>query len=146
MWWVIARSECSTKDKTEKGYVLESPGLRRNEPERCLSPACVGLARALLHSSLLLGIQADKRVSHHHHCAVRSLQPSLGGDVPVSLTEENLLHLPGDSRLDERATGGRGRVLLGPPSERRGVPGGSTRQEHGGRRVDCPSVSTAPEQ
>ncbi|XP_050770500.1 E3 ubiquitin-protein ligase rnf213-alpha-like [Gymnogyps californianus] len=50
-----------TEDKTEKGYILESPHLRRNEVERCLSPACVGLARALLHSSLLLGIYADKQ-------------------------------------------------------------------------------------
>ncbi|KAM6032909.1 E3 ubiquitin-protein ligase rnf213-alpha-like isoform 2-T2 [Chlamydotis macqueenii] len=50
----------NTKDKTEKGYILESPLLRRNELERCLSPACVGLARALLHSSFLLGIYAEK--------------------------------------------------------------------------------------
>ncbi|XP_042653147.1 E3 ubiquitin-protein ligase rnf213-alpha-like [Tyto alba] len=49
-----------TTDKTEKGYILESPLLRRNELERCLSPACIGLARALLHSSLLLGIYANK--------------------------------------------------------------------------------------
>ncbi|KAM6326807.1 E3 ubiquitin-protein ligase RNF213-like [Alca torda] len=50
-----------TKDKTEKGYILESPLSRRNELERCLSPACVSLARALLHSSLLLGVHADKK-------------------------------------------------------------------------------------
>ncbi|XP_072704248.1 E3 ubiquitin-protein ligase rnf213-alpha-like isoform X2 [Ciconia boyciana] len=50
-----------TKDKTEKGYILESPLSRRNDLERCLSPACVGLVRALLHSSLLLGIYADKQ-------------------------------------------------------------------------------------
>ncbi|KAM6394866.1 E3 ubiquitin-protein ligase rnf213-alpha-like [Rhynochetos jubatus] len=49
-----------TEDKTEKGYILESPALRRNELERCLSPACVALVRALLHSSLLLGIHTDK--------------------------------------------------------------------------------------
>ncbi|XP_063178349.1 E3 ubiquitin-protein ligase rnf213-alpha-like isoform X3 [Chroicocephalus ridibundus] len=50
-----------TKDKTEKGYILESPLSQRNELERCLSPACVSLARALLHSSLLLGVHADKK-------------------------------------------------------------------------------------
>ncbi|XP_009867566.1 PREDICTED: E3 ubiquitin-protein ligase RNF213-like, partial [Apaloderma vittatum] len=50
-----------TKDKTEKGYILKSPLSRRNEVERCLSPACVSLVRALLHSSLLLGIYTDKR-------------------------------------------------------------------------------------
>ncbi|XP_075580950.1 E3 ubiquitin-protein ligase rnf213-alpha-like [Pelecanus crispus] len=50
-----------TEDKTEKGYILGSPPLRRNELERCLSPACVSLARALLHSSLLLGIYTDKQ-------------------------------------------------------------------------------------
>ncbi|KAM6364551.1 LOW QUALITY PROTEIN: E3 ubiquitin-protein ligase rnf213-alpha-like [Pluvialis apricaria] len=53
--------EDSTKDKTERGYILESPLLRRNELERCLLPACVALARALLHSSLLLGVHADKQ-------------------------------------------------------------------------------------
>ncbi|KAM6240959.1 E3 ubiquitin-protein ligase rnf213-alpha-like [Porphyrio hochstetteri] len=49
-----------TKDRTERGYILEGPLSRRNELERCLSPACVGLARALLHSSFLLGIYTDK--------------------------------------------------------------------------------------
>ncbi|KAM9258624.1 E3 ubiquitin-protein ligase rnf213-alpha-like [Morus bassanus] len=51
----------TTKDKTEKGYILGSPLSRRNELQRCLLPACVGLARTLLHSSLLLGIYADKQ-------------------------------------------------------------------------------------
>nr|XP_013804530.1 PREDICTED: E3 ubiquitin-protein ligase RNF213-like [Apteryx mantelli mantelli] len=49
-----------TVDKTEKGYLLESPSLRRNDLEWSLSPACMGLARALLHSALLLGACADK--------------------------------------------------------------------------------------
>lgn len=72
----------------EKGYLLESPLSWRNKMERCLSPACVGLARALLRSSLLLGIHADKRVSNHHTAG--SVQPSLGGDLE-SLTEEPAL-------------------------------------------------------
>ncbi|XP_055559911.1 E3 ubiquitin-protein ligase rnf213-alpha-like isoform X6 [Falco cherrug] len=50
-----------TTDKTEKGYILESPLVRRNDSERCLSPACVSLARALLHSSLLLGVYIDQQ-------------------------------------------------------------------------------------
>ncbi|XP_062496366.1 E3 ubiquitin-protein ligase RNF213-like isoform X4 [Pezoporus occidentalis] len=50
-----------SEDTTEKGYILESPISRMTEPERCLSPACVALARALLHSSLLLGIYIDKQ-------------------------------------------------------------------------------------
>lgn len=62
-WWVIALSERSTEDKTERGYLLESPGSRTNELERCLSPACVSLVRALLHSSLLLGVCTDTQVS-----------------------------------------------------------------------------------
>ncbi|XP_074786497.1 E3 ubiquitin-protein ligase rnf213-alpha-like [Athene noctua] len=54
-------SENITEDRTEKGYILGSPLSRRNELERCLSPACVGLARTLLHSSLLLGLYSDKK-------------------------------------------------------------------------------------
>ncbi|XP_074663829.1 E3 ubiquitin-protein ligase rnf213-alpha-like isoform X2 [Strix aluco] len=50
-----------TEDTTEKGYILGSPLSRGNDLERCLSPACVGLARALLHSSLLLGLYSDKK-------------------------------------------------------------------------------------
>ncbi|XP_026723316.1 E3 ubiquitin-protein ligase RNF213-like, partial [Athene cunicularia] len=54
-------SENTTENKMEKGYILGSPLSRRNELERCLSPACVGLARTLLHSSLLLGLYSDKK-------------------------------------------------------------------------------------
>ncbi|XP_026723296.1 E3 ubiquitin-protein ligase RNF213-like [Athene cunicularia] len=54
-------SENTTEDRTERGYILGSPLSRRNELERCLSPACVGLARTLLHSSLLLGLYSDKK-------------------------------------------------------------------------------------
>ncbi|XP_062457519.1 E3 ubiquitin-protein ligase rnf213-alpha-like [Rhea pennata] len=50
-----------TEDKTKTGYLLESPSLRRNDLERSLSPACVALARALLHSALLLGTCTDKQ-------------------------------------------------------------------------------------
>ncbi|XP_074936539.1 E3 ubiquitin-protein ligase rnf213-alpha-like, partial [Phalacrocorax aristotelis] len=53
--------EETTKDKTAKGYILGSPDTRMNELQRCLSPACVSLARSLLHSSLLLGIYAGKQ-------------------------------------------------------------------------------------
>ncbi|XP_068024256.1 E3 ubiquitin-protein ligase rnf213-alpha-like [Melanerpes formicivorus] len=50
-----------TGDQTEKGYILASPSTRRNDLERSLSPACVGLARALLHSTLLLGTSTDRQ-------------------------------------------------------------------------------------
>ncbi|KAM6093566.1 E3 ubiquitin-protein ligase rnf213-alpha-like [Chlamydotis macqueenii] len=50
-----------TEDKTGKGYILGSPLIRRIELERNLSPASVCLARALLHSSMLLGIYTDKQ-------------------------------------------------------------------------------------
>ncbi|KAM6211439.1 E3 ubiquitin-protein ligase rnf213-alpha-like [Sarcoramphus papa] len=50
-----------TEDKTGKGYILGSPSIRRIELERDLSPASVCLARALLHSSMLLGICTDKQ-------------------------------------------------------------------------------------
>ncbi|XP_032847063.2 E3 ubiquitin-protein ligase rnf213-alpha-like [Tyto alba] len=50
-----------TKCKTEKGYILGSPSTRVIELERDLSPASVCLARALLHSSMLLGIYTDKQ-------------------------------------------------------------------------------------
>ncbi|XP_074996114.1 E3 ubiquitin-protein ligase rnf213-alpha-like isoform X2 [Calonectris borealis] len=50
-----------TEDKTGKGYILGSPSIRRIELERDLSPASVCLARALLHSSMLLGIYTDKQ-------------------------------------------------------------------------------------
>ncbi|KAM4682179.1 E3 ubiquitin-protein ligase rnf213-alpha-like isoform 3-T3 [Amazona ochrocephala] len=50
-----------THDRTGKGYILGSPSIRRIELERDLSPASVCLARALLHSSMLLGIYTDKR-------------------------------------------------------------------------------------
>ncbi|XP_065501150.1 E3 ubiquitin-protein ligase rnf213-alpha-like [Caloenas nicobarica] len=49
-----------TEDKTEKGYILGSPSIRVIELERDLSPASVCLARALLHSSMLLGTYTDK--------------------------------------------------------------------------------------
>ncbi|XP_035753505.1 E3 ubiquitin-protein ligase rnf213-alpha-like [Egretta garzetta] len=63
-----------TEDKTERGYLLESPGSRTNELERCLSPACVSLVRALLHSSLLLGVGTDTQ-------AVLDLMKHKPGDV-----------------------------------------------------------------
>ncbi|XP_029898687.1 E3 ubiquitin-protein ligase rnf213-alpha-like isoform X1 [Aquila chrysaetos chrysaetos] len=50
-----------TEDKTGKGYILGSPSIRTIELERDLSPASVCLARALLHSSMLLGIYTDKQ-------------------------------------------------------------------------------------
>nr|XP_009926083.1 PREDICTED: E3 ubiquitin-protein ligase RNF213-like [Haliaeetus albicilla] len=50
-----------TEDKTGKGYILGSPSIRTNELERDLSPASVCLARALLPSSMLLGIYTDKQ-------------------------------------------------------------------------------------
>ncbi|XP_074426105.1 E3 ubiquitin-protein ligase rnf213-alpha-like isoform X2 [Larus michahellis] len=50
-----------TEDKTGKGYILGSPSIRIIELERDLSPASVCLARALLHSSMLLGIYTDKQ-------------------------------------------------------------------------------------
>ncbi|XP_063997715.1 E3 ubiquitin-protein ligase rnf213-alpha-like [Pogoniulus pusillus] len=50
-----------TGDQTEKGYILQSPTTRRSELERSLSPACVSLARALLHSTLLLGTSTDRQ-------------------------------------------------------------------------------------
>ncbi|PKU43384.1 hypothetical protein llap_6310 [Limosa lapponica baueri] len=52
-----------TEDKTGKGYILGSPLIRRIELERDLSPASVCLARALLHSSMLLGIYTDKQAT-----------------------------------------------------------------------------------
>ncbi|KAM9300337.1 E3 ubiquitin-protein ligase rnf213-alpha-like [Morus bassanus] len=50
-----------TEDRTGKGYILGSPLIRKIESERDLSPASVCLARALLHSSMLLGIYTDKQ-------------------------------------------------------------------------------------
>ncbi|XP_074672203.1 E3 ubiquitin-protein ligase rnf213-alpha-like isoform X1 [Strix aluco] len=50
-----------TEDKTVKGYILGSPSIRRIELERDLSPASVCLARALLHSSMILGLYTDKQ-------------------------------------------------------------------------------------
>ncbi|KAM9245412.1 E3 ubiquitin-protein ligase rnf213-alpha-like [Leptosomus discolor] len=50
-----------SEDKTGKGYILGSPSIRRIELERDLSPASVCLARALLHSSMLLGFYTDKQ-------------------------------------------------------------------------------------
>ncbi|XP_009952271.1 PREDICTED: E3 ubiquitin-protein ligase RNF213-like [Leptosomus discolor] len=51
----------TSEDKTGKGYILGSPSIRRIELERDLSPASVCLARALLHSSMLLGFYTDKQ-------------------------------------------------------------------------------------
>ncbi|XP_067411298.1 E3 ubiquitin-protein ligase rnf213-alpha-like isoform X2 [Emydura macquarii macquarii] len=51
----------NTKDKTERGYVLGSPSSRNNETERDLSTASVCIARALLHSSMLLGTFTDRQ-------------------------------------------------------------------------------------
>nr|XP_025039321.1 E3 ubiquitin-protein ligase RNF213-like [Pelodiscus sinensis] len=50
-----------TKDKTETGYVLGSPTSRNNEPERDLPAASVCMARALLHSAMLLGTLTDRQ-------------------------------------------------------------------------------------
>ncbi|XP_014821245.1 PREDICTED: E3 ubiquitin-protein ligase RNF213-like [Calidris pugnax] len=52
-----------TEDETGRGYILGSPLKRRIELERDLSPASVCLARALLHSSMLLGICTDKQAT-----------------------------------------------------------------------------------
>ncbi|XP_029861840.1 E3 ubiquitin-protein ligase RNF213-like [Aquila chrysaetos chrysaetos] len=110
-----------TKDKTEKGYVLESPGSRRNELERCLSPACVGLVRALLHSSLLLGIHADKQAIRdlmkeqpedveeffwgHLRKDVACLAEALGRNTEDAVLTVHLFlrHLSNDSLADESA-------------------------------------------
>ncbi|XP_029861828.2 E3 ubiquitin-protein ligase RNF213-like [Aquila chrysaetos chrysaetos] len=103
-----------TKDKTEKGYVLESPGSRRNELERCLSPACVGLVRALLHSSLLLGIHADKQSKPedveeffwgHLRKDVACLAEALGRNTEDAVLTVHLFlrHLSNDSLADESA-------------------------------------------
>ncbi|XP_065259536.1 E3 ubiquitin-protein ligase rnf213-alpha-like [Emys orbicularis] len=50
-----------TKDKTERGYVLGSPSSRNNETERDLPATSVCIARALLHSSMLLGTFTDRQ-------------------------------------------------------------------------------------
>ncbi|XP_044870401.1 E3 ubiquitin-protein ligase RNF213-like [Mauremys mutica] len=50
-----------TKDKTERGYVLGCPSARNNETERDLPAAAVCIARALLHSSMLLGTFTDRQ-------------------------------------------------------------------------------------
>ncbi|EMP27441.1 hypothetical protein UY3_15462 [Chelonia mydas] len=50
-----------TKDKTERGYVLGSPSSRNTETERDLPAASVCIARALLHSSMLLGTFTDRQ-------------------------------------------------------------------------------------
>ncbi|CAM4686184.1 unnamed protein product [Lepidochelys kempii] len=50
-----------TKDKTERGYVLGSPSSRNKETERDLPAASVCIARALLHSSMLLGTFTDRQ-------------------------------------------------------------------------------------
>ncbi|XP_074938739.1 E3 ubiquitin-protein ligase rnf213-alpha-like isoform X2 [Phalacrocorax aristotelis] len=50
-----------TEDRTGKGYILGSPLIQKIELERDLSPASVCLARALLHSSMLLGFYTDKQ-------------------------------------------------------------------------------------
>nr|XP_008175612.2 E3 ubiquitin-protein ligase RNF213-like [Chrysemys picta bellii] len=49
------------KDKTERGYVLGSPSSRNNETERDLPATSVCIARALLHSSMLLGTFTDRQ-------------------------------------------------------------------------------------
>ncbi|KAH1171819.1 hypothetical protein KIL84_007437, partial [Mauremys mutica] len=51
----------TTRDKTERGYVLESPSARNNETERDLPATAVCIARALLHSSMLLGTFTDRQ-------------------------------------------------------------------------------------
>ncbi|KAH1171530.1 hypothetical protein KIL84_007148, partial [Mauremys mutica] len=51
----------TTKDKTERGYMLGNPSARNNETERDLPAAAVCIARALLHSSMLLGTFTDRQ-------------------------------------------------------------------------------------
>ncbi|KAM7163185.1 E3 ubiquitin-protein ligase rnf213-alpha-like isoform 1-T1 [Macrochelys suwanniensis] len=51
----------TTKDKTERGYVLGSPSSRNNETERDLPATSICIARALLHSSMLLGTFTDRQ-------------------------------------------------------------------------------------
>ncbi|XP_030418159.1 E3 ubiquitin-protein ligase RNF213-like isoform X2 [Gopherus evgoodei] len=51
----------TTEDKTERGYVLGNPSSRNNETERDLPATSVCIARALLHSSMLLGTFTDRQ-------------------------------------------------------------------------------------
>ncbi|XP_014383269.2 E3 ubiquitin-protein ligase RNF213-like, partial [Alligator sinensis] len=51
----------TSEDRTERGYILGTPDSRSSEAERDLPAASVCLARALLHSSMLLGTFTDRQ-------------------------------------------------------------------------------------
>lgn len=140
--WIIYLYH-STEDKTGKGYILGSPSIRVTELERNLSPAFVCLARALLHSSMLLGTYTDKKVTQplllsspyllpvcppHLNCnfhMMNSYCPTLGGSFLESQIKK-LPCLPGNSESDDREAKGCGRILLGSPSKRYWITGRGT--------------------
>ncbi|XP_043373130.1 E3 ubiquitin-protein ligase rnf213-alpha-like isoform X4 [Dermochelys coriacea] len=110
-----------TKDKTERGYVLGSPSSRNNETERDLPAASVSIARALLHSSMLLGTftdtqsilelmkvkpqDAEKFFCDHLEKDIQFLAESLSGNIDdATMTVHLFLRYILDSTADTNMT------------------------------------------